>query len=100
MCKLWKPDLPTLDKRLAILEDHASGGQHFNIVIRWVGQGNLAVGVTRLSDQQTVKRMDDETESAFQYRAAAVLGGEQWQVPEFAFQSGIAANLKTHRFEL
>ena len=88
--------MPTLDKRLAKLEEQ-SGGSHFNIVIRWVGQDKQAVGLTRLSDRLTVNRLEGETEPQFQDRAAAILGGEQWQVPEFALQADVAANLKNHR---
>ena len=85
----------TLDKRLAKLEDQTSGGQRFNIVIRWVGQDKQAVGLTRLSDRLTVNRMAGETESQFQDRAAVIFGGEQWQVPEFALASGEIAALSS-----
>ena len=77
----------TLDKRLAKLEQQSGDHHHFNIVIRWVGQDKQAIGLTRLSDRLTVNRMDGETESQFQDRAAAILGGGQWQVPEFALPS-------------
>jgi len=86
--------MPTLDKRLAKLEQQ-SGGHHFNIVIRWVGQDQQAVGLMRLSDRLTVNRLEGETESQFQDRASAILGGEQWQVPEFALPSGTVATIQT-----